>query len=303
MIQLPEAKEKAPEVCTPEAVTNLDDSTLQMTQQVKDEFSRAFAESAKRVPANGEWDTAMTFDPTDRKRAWWFLMYPESMNPNALQILSESGYQGAVSPLHDRDRFPDGTPKKEHYHVLVYVSGKVTEKTLRPLMDAVNGVRLQPVGSVVGACRYLPHMDIDPEHIPSDRGKVHYSPDEIVTFGGFDVQSFIKATQTQVAKALREMYSYVEAEGITSYYGFVCWMYETHPEYDYLMSNPQVTAQLDRFIRSKFAVLHRNDELNVVKSRLEAQAKLVDKAIASADTFRDIASDLIQAFKEAVDNG
>lgn len=293
------ANEKAPEACAPEAVTNSEDSTLKDMQQVKDEFNAAFAESLKGVPDDGQWDTAVTFDPSERKRAWWFLVYPESMNPNMLEILSESGYQGAVSPLHDGDRFPDGSPKKPHFHVLLYVNGKVTANSLMPLVKSVNGVRLQPVGSVVGACRYLPHMDIDPEHIPADRGKVHYSPDDIVCFGGFDVKSFLKATQTQVAKALRELYGYIESEGIESYYGFICWVYDAKPEYDFLMANPQVTTQIDRFIRSKFAVRHRNDELDALRSQADEYRKNLGQALDGIMRLQDVVSEMIRTLKES----
>lgn len=254
------AKEKAPEANAPEALTTSEDSICEKVNQAKAEFNSLFAESLKGVPDDGAWSDSVSFDASDRKRGWWFLLYPESMNPNALQILSESTYQGAISPLHDKDLWPTGDPKKPHFHVLIYVSGKVSYNSLMPLVNAVNGIRLQPVGSIIGASRYLAHMDIDPERIFADKGKVHYSPDDIVTFGGFDVKSFLKATQTQISKALRELYGFIESEGITSYYEFVNWIYSEKPEYHFLMANPQVTAQVDRYIRSKFAVLHFDDE-------------------------------------------
>lgn len=296
------AKEKAPEACdAPKAMTSSKGSTQAGIEQAKADFAAAFAESQASMPAT--WGDMVALDPSERKRAWWFLLYPESMNPHALQILSESGYQGAVSPLHDQDRWGiGGELKKPHYHVLVYVSGKVTARSLEPLVKAVNGVRPQAVGSVVGACRYLVHMDIDPKHVPSDRGKVHYSPDEIVCFGGFDVMSFLKATQTQVAKALYELYDLIEAEGITSFYAFAKWVHANRPEYDFMMANQQVTTQVDRFIRSKYAVLHRDDEVRDLRSALDESRQQVMRSMVAVERMEAVVDRLSMMISKGVSN-
>lgn len=294
---VPLAKEKAPEACATEAVTSSKSSTQAGVEQAKADFAAAFAESQAQVPA--QWGDHVVYDPGERKRGWWFLLYPESMNPDFMKVLSESGYQGCVSPLHDQDRWSDGTRKKAHFHVLLYASGKVTARSLEPLVKAVGGVRLDAVGSIVGACRYLAHMDIDPEHVPSDQGKVHYSPDDIVCFGGFDAQSFLRATQTQVSKALRELYGLIEETGITSYWEFVHWMYDEKPEFDFMMANPQITGQIDKYIRSKWAVLHRNDEIDVLRQECSAQQAQVTRAVEAVSRMESVVDSLISAIKEA----
>lgn len=44
-------------------------------------------------------------------RDWAFVLYPESVNPDWLNILQETHIQVAISPLHDKDVNPDFTPK------------------------------------------------------------------------------------------------------------------------------------------------------------------------------------------------
>ena len=54
-----------------------------------------------------------------RTRTFAFIMYPDSMADNFIDKLTEFHVPTLISPLHDKDVNPDGTPKKLHYHVLI----------------------------------------------------------------------------------------------------------------------------------------------------------------------------------------
>lgn len=63
---------------------------------------------------------------TCKCKGWECLLYPDSMNPHYKEILSYSGYDAQISPLHDKDLKPDGSYKKPHYHVIMVYPSAVT---------------------------------------------------------------------------------------------------------------------------------------------------------------------------------
>ena len=57
-----------------------------------------------------------------RTRSYVAIGYPESLDPNWLEILSETHVQCVISPLHNMDTNEDGTLKKEQHHVQIAYS-------------------------------------------------------------------------------------------------------------------------------------------------------------------------------------
>lgn len=227
----------------------------------------------------------------DRVRAWTFITYRDSVNPNFMRIVTEAGLQGAVSPLHNGDYWPNGDFKKEHFHNLLYFPGKTSYQRVKALVEALGGVMLQPVQNITGLLRYFAHMDIDPAHRECDRGKVHYSPDDIVSFGGFDVKHHIKATETQVSKALGELYQIIRDQNFTAYSTFIDYVYTDLHEYEFIMSSPHVCSQIGQYIRSRYAVAHAGDECSRQKAVISAQQHQIDELRgALADSITQIQS-------------
>ena len=62
---------------------------------------------------------AQTKKGGNKKRNWAFVIYPESLPEDWLDILRMSGLPIAISPLHDKDVNADGTPKDEYVATLV----------------------------------------------------------------------------------------------------------------------------------------------------------------------------------------
>lgn len=250
----------------------------------QEKFTKIFEETKKRITAiDFIWPEFEDVFADGRQRAWWFILYPESMNPDTFKILSEKGIQAAISPLHDRDIWPDGTPKKAHFHVIIYAPGKTTKKQLESLMKILGGVMLQPIMNIVGAARYLAHLDIQPDKVEQDRGKVRYSVDDIITFNGFDIMSYIKATQTQISQALKELYAIIDELNITSYWMFIRHIYDNKPEYEFVMANPHVCNQIDRAIRSRYALIHKQEKSYQQEHIIEEQRKQIITLLGGLD--------------------
>lgn len=77
-----------------------------------------------------------------------------------LEQLQNTGLPFAMSPLHDKDTNPDGTPKKPHWHVIVSWSNTTTYRSARVIADTIlHCPRPQLLKAVEGMYRYLTHAD------------------------------------------------------------------------------------------------------------------------------------------------
>lgn len=158
----------------------------------------------------------------DRTLNWTCVLYPESAETNWREILSEMQVRIAVSPLHDKDQNPDGTPKKAHYHIAFAFDGNKSYEQVQELTQALKATIPQRCHSLKGTVRYMTHMD-NPE-------KVQYPRTDIVSYGGFDIDSMFTPTVTQRYDVLRSIIEFVDNEEVTEFCDLV--KYAAVKQYD-----------------------------------------------------------------------
>ena len=147
-----------------------------------------------------------------KKRHWAFVVYPESAPADWLARLEQSGLQGAVSPLHDKDVDTTGdknTPKKAHYHVIVCYAGPTTFNSVKSLTDSLNQPIPQPLESVRGYYRYFTHKD-NPD-------KVQYDEADIQSFGGFCISDFVEMSKSEVLQIVKQIQTFIRESDIYEY--------------------------------------------------------------------------------------
>jgi len=144
-----------------------------------------------------------------KSRNWQAVVYPESAPEDWQEILKSLTIPGFISPLHDKDKQPDGTDKKPHYHVILIWDGPTTYKNAKETFDLIGGVMQPiPIQSLTGATRYLCHMD-DPD-------KYQYSSDEVQSLFGADFFDQI-AKNANDSASLRKLFQFIREEDITEY--------------------------------------------------------------------------------------
>lgn len=136
-----------------------------------------------------------------RSRLWVFVCYPESLPEDWLDIISGWHVPCCVSPLHDRDVNANGEEKKPHYHVVFQFTGNKSYDQVMELIAPLNCTIPQKVNSLKGQVRYFIHYD-NPD-------KVQYRKEDMKCFGGFDVDLYLGATETNRHIAMREMRQFV----------------------------------------------------------------------------------------------
>lgn len=127
-----------------------------------------------------------------------FLLYPESIPDNWIELLESTGLQMAISPLHNKDKtekkelLEQGQKfKKEHYHVIYIAKNAITPEAVRNRIKRLLGDKsvnmVQPIAtSVVNAYLYLTHESKD----AIAKKKYIYDKKDIIHLNNFDVDRF-----------------------------------------------------------------------------------------------------------------
>lgn len=122
-----------------------------------------------------------------RHRVWMFVFYPDSVDPDWVEIADELGLPFCVSPLHDRDvwtkhderknaKHKAGTLKKPHWHGLVEYPQPVDYATVRDDFGFLHSANVKYAKSKASMALYLCHI--------GTRDKAQYDPSEVQEFGG-----------------------------------------------------------------------------------------------------------------------
>lgn len=177
-----------------------------------------------------------------KKRNWAFVLYPESAPADWKEMLSKTGLQCAVSPLHDMDLDPTGEPKKPHYHIIACYSGPTSYNVVKGLTDSLNAPIPQALEQVRGYYRYLTHKDNPEKH--------QYSDSDIQTINGFSILDFVELTKSEVLSIKKELQTLIRSADILEYSDFMDLLQDSSmdQQYDVASSN---TYFFEKYISSR----------------------------------------------------
>lgn len=177
----------------------------------------------------------------EKSRNWGFVVYPDSAPSNWMDQLQESGISFAVSPLHDKDYYPDGELKKAHWHVIVVWDGPVTDVKAKKISDLLNSPMPIRLESVRGAYRYFTHKD-SPE-------KYQYLDLDIKVFNGFDISNYVALTKEEKYKAVEDIIDCIETNNFYEYFDLLSHLRLT--DYNLFKVACDNTILINALIRSK----------------------------------------------------
>jgi hypothetical protein len=157
---------------------------------------------------------------------WLFIVYPESAPADWREQLEATGLAFAVSPLHDSDKNPDGSPKKPHYHVIVSYTKQMRYATVIGLRVITKGPFPLRCDSVNGTYAYFTHKN-NPE-------KYQYNANDICLYNGW--QRTLEAHEICAIK--KELTVKCFVEDITEYAELIVASMELGGDYEQVaMSN------------------------------------------------------------------
>lgn len=188
-----------------------------------------------------------------KNRYWAFVLYLESAPEDWKDKLQLTGLPICLSPYHDKDLNPDGTPKKPHYHVILCFGGPTTFNNVKTITDSLNQPIPIPLQQVKGYYRYLTHMD-NPE-------KAQYSEKDIQYLNGFNIDDYVDLTYSQVNTVCVYLQQLVIDNTITEYADLLDYLLQ-HEMYTELEVARNHTILFNAYISSK-----RNKIKNEIKSQ------------------------------------
>ena len=228
-----------------------------------------------------------------RARAWQCVVYKESAPEGWMETLHKQCVPYDISPLHDKDKQPDGTPKKPHWHVVLDWGAGATVSGDRAIevFNSIGGVYPQPskdrqkfltackVKKLDSAQRYLCHLD---EHDPD---KHHYDPADVVS--GHQELPYVERTLTAMERdeLALSMIDYIDELGIYDFAALVRSARRDHPEWMHALINDG--KFVDRYLRGKQAA--RREEREEVKALVAISRHKGETGEAIADVERWLA--------------
>ena len=188
-----------------------------------------------------------------KSRLWSFVFYPESMPEDWKNILEMSGFQIAVSPLHDKDVTSEGELKKAHYHIIVYNQNELSHTTIQRLAKRLNAPPLVKVArSRDGLYNYLNHKNA--------QDKYQYT-DEPLLINDFDINKIPEVDVEASRDLLAELLQWIELCNIIELSDLVNFIKDDRQLLDYTMKKITFVNSLIRSRRYNYKPLQQCQEV------------------------------------------
>lgn len=187
---------------------------------------------------------------TKRTRNYATVVYPESAPENWIMKLQEQCVPALISPLHDKDINADGTPKKEHYHVMLMFDGVKTERQAKEVFEVIGGVGIEALKCARAYARYLCHLD-NPD-------KAQYEISDVISCAGVDYLTIINIASNKYV-AIGEMLEFCLENCIYSYADLLLYAKNNREDWFVVLCSSS-TVTITQFLKSKYWDDHRHDK-------------------------------------------
>lgn len=145
---------------------------------------------------------------SERKYNFATILYQESAKPDFENVVSNWHIKAFLSPLHDKDKLDDGSPKKPHWHLeLMFDSGQYPDH-VKAMFVSIGGVGCEILKSKKSYARYLCHLD--------EIDKPKYDVSMVKEFGGADYKSMIEGGGSK-AEIYGKIMDYIDDTNCKSY--------------------------------------------------------------------------------------
>lgn len=184
-----------------------------------------YKDPEKQKEARKKYEEKRKAENGKRYKVWMLIFYPDSAPKWWRDLLSDKHLPVWVSPLHDRDLWTDadeaedqnhkaGTLKKPHYHLICMYEVQVDRQTFLDDFKDLNGPKnVKVCRNLISMVRYLVHAD-DPD-------KAQYSRDDVLTFGGADIDLVNQLGSHERREAIKDMIRYIKKHNIVDFCDFM----------------------------------------------------------------------------------
>lgn len=153
----------------------------------------------------------------DKARYFTFLLYPESVPEDWQEKLVQIGQPIAISPLHDKDKKPDGTLKKPHWHIIYIASNPVTTDSVRKRIQRNLGNQSVALVQIIATTventyLYFTHETQD----AINKHKALYNAKDIKLLNNFDIDRYIVLDVEDKDDILNDICDLIDEQGLAN---------------------------------------------------------------------------------------
>lgn len=175
-----------------------------------------------------------------KSRSWTWVVYEEQIEAVRQWLEGSPEIAWAMSPKHSDDLNPDGTLKKPHWHLCVSFMGPTTWNVAKGISDGMGLPIPQVCRNTRGMIRYFLHLD-NPE-------KAQYLKTDITVGGGFNVDDYLKLTQSEKdaeeLQFIQELEATIHEKGLFEFHQLVQYVLTEKPEmWQHFRKNQYVLKQ------------------------------------------------------------
>lgn len=207
-----------------------------------------------------------------RTRSYATIIYPDSAPTDWMEKLEGLHVPCLISPFHDKDINPDGTPKKPHFHVLLLFESVKSPQQVKEMLKKVKSVGCEKVNSVRGYTRYLCHLDNPEKH--------QYNQADVQSLSGADYQSIVELASDR-RETSREIISFCREYGIISFSSLI--EYADAYREDWLVYLSKSGWLVKEYLKSKAWSIEHGVDVNIKKMLDERIEAAEAEAEAEAD--------------------
>ena len=184
-----------------------------------------------------------------RNRSLYYacILYPESAPDNWLQILEDTHVACLVSPLHNADFNADGTPKKNHYHIMYMFESLKSHSQFLEISSKINAVGAEIVISPKSYVLYLAH-----ENAPT---KAQYNPSDIIALSGaYEYLEKIHKSSINRDEVIIEIIRFCQSENIDCLADIIEYSLDnidSKPEWFHVLSEGSSSIMLTNYLKSR----------------------------------------------------
>lgn len=143
----------------------------------------------------------------EKARYWCAILYPENMIDTWQDDIAHILQKPACYGIHDKDLEKDGSPRKEHIHLMLPFDGPTTLKNVLTIANKLSkpGMTCCSTAEVINDMRYMYNYLLHDTDDARKKHKYQYDKSNRVCVNGFDIGVYEQLSLQEKVEMTREL--------------------------------------------------------------------------------------------------
>lgn len=162
----------------------------------------------------------------EKARYWCAILYPENMIDTWQEDIAHILQKPACYGIHDKDLEKDGSPRKEHVHLMLPFDGPTTLKNVLTIANKLSkpGETCCSTAEVINDMRYMYNYLLHDTDDARKKHKYQYDKSHRVCVNGFDIGVYEQLSLQEKLEMTREICDVIVKEHIVNFIDLYCYV-------------------------------------------------------------------------------